>query len=66
MTRPMIFHQVRIPAADEKSNIKPVEDLKKQSQAHEELVNELYKLRRDLHDAEELRDKVCGKGFHFL
>ncbi|KAG1957049.1 caspase recruitment domain-containing protein 9 isoform X3 [Pimephales promelas] len=35
-----------------------LEDLKQQSQTqYQELVNDLYNLRRDLHDAEELRDK---------
>lgn len=62
----MIFHQVQMPTEDEKPSIESVEDFKKQSQAHQELVNELYELRRELHDTEELRDKVCGKGFKFL
>lgn len=43
----------------EKLDSQSFEDLKQQSQAHyQELVNDLYNLRRDLHDAEELRDKV--------
>lgn len=43
----------------EKLDLQSFEDLKQQSQAHyQELVNDLYNLRRDLHDAEELRDKV--------
>lgn len=43
----------------EKLDSQSLEDLKQQSQAqYQELVNNLYNLRRDLHDAEELRDKV--------
>lgn len=47
-------------------NIESVEDLKKQSQEHQELVSELYELRRELHDSEELRDKVCGKSSKWI
>lgn len=62
----MIFHQVQMPTDNEKPSTESVEDFKRQSQAHQELLNELYELRRELHDADELRDKVCGKGFKFL
>ncbi|MCJ8746830.1 hypothetical protein PDJAM_G00146250 [Pangasius djambal] len=53
--------QVQIPADNEKPSIELMEDFKKQNQAHQELVNELYELRRELHDAEELRDKNLEK-----
>lgn len=59
----MIFHQVQIPIDDKKPNNESAPDLKEQNQTHQELVNEIYELRRELHDAEELRNKVCGKGF---
>ncbi|XP_060740054.1 caspase recruitment domain-containing protein 9 isoform X1 [Tachysurus vachellii] len=52
--------QVQITTNDEKPSIESG-DFKKQSRAHQELVNELYKLRRELHDAEELRDKYLEK-----
>ncbi|XP_009300063.1 caspase recruitment domain-containing protein 9 isoform X3 [Danio rerio] len=42
----------------EKPDSQTLEDFKQQSQAqYQELVNDLYNLRRDLHDAEKLRDK---------
>ncbi|XP_051748621.1 caspase recruitment domain-containing protein 9 [Ctenopharyngodon idella] len=42
----------------EKFDSQSLEDFKQQSQAqHQELVNDLYNLKRNLHDAEELRDK---------
>ncbi len=44
----------------EKLDSQSLEEFKQQSQAqYQELVNDLYNLRRDLHDAEELRDKVA-------
>lgn len=43
----------------EKLDSQSLEESKQQSQAqYEELVNDLYNLRRDLHDTEKLRDKV--------
>lgn len=62
----MIFHKVKIPDENEKPITESLEDIKKQTQAHQELVNELYELRRDLHEAEYLRDKVCEKGLLFF
>ncbi|XP_036454192.1 caspase recruitment domain-containing protein 9 isoform X1 [Colossoma macropomum] len=45
-----------------KLSIQALEDFKKQSQAqHEDLVNDIYALRRELHDAKELRDKYQEK-----
>ncbi|KAK2911715.1 hypothetical protein Q8A67_003848 [Cirrhinus molitorella] len=42
----------------EKLDSQSLEEFKQQSQAqYQELVNDLYNLRRDLHDAEKLRDK---------
>ncbi|XP_050964885.1 caspase recruitment domain-containing protein 9 isoform X3 [Labeo rohita] len=42
----------------EKLDLQSLEEFKQQSQAqYQELVNDLYNLRRDLHDAEKLRDK---------
>ncbi|XP_043095731.1 caspase recruitment domain-containing protein 9 isoform X2 [Puntigrus tetrazona] len=42
----------------EKLDSQSLEEFKQQSQAqYQELVNDLYNLKRDLHDAEELRDK---------
>ncbi|XP_051518308.1 caspase recruitment domain-containing protein 9 isoform X3 [Myxocyprinus asiaticus] len=45
---------------EEHENLDPqsLEDFKQQSQAqYQELVNDVYNIRRDLHDAEKLRDK---------
>ncbi|KAI5613241.1 caspase recruitment domain-containing protein 9 isoform X6 [Silurus asotus] len=42
----------------EKPSNESMEDLKEQRKAHQELVNKFYELRRELHDAEELRDKA--------
>ncbi|KAK3538930.1 hypothetical protein QTP86_023476 [Hemibagrus guttatus] len=53
--------QVQIPTNNEKPSIESEEEFKKQSRAHQELVSELYKLRRELHDAEELKDKYLEK-----
>ncbi|XP_051518300.1 caspase recruitment domain-containing protein 9 isoform X2 [Myxocyprinus asiaticus] len=47
-------------ASKEHENLDPqsLEDFKQQSQAqYQELVNDVYNIRRDLHDAEKLRDK---------
>lgn len=53
------FIQVRT-LEHEKFDSQSLEDFKQQSQAqHQELVNDLYNLKRNLHDAEELRDKVA-------
>ncbi len=44
----------------EKLDSQSLEEFKQQNQAqYQELVNDLYNLRRDLHDAEELCDKVA-------
>ncbi|XP_053336417.1 caspase recruitment domain-containing protein 9 [Clarias gariepinus] len=53
--------KVKIPDENEKPITESLEDIKKQTQAHQELVNELYELRRDLHEAEYLRDKYLEK-----
>lgn len=53
--------QVQIPTDNEKPSMESLEDFMHQSQAREELVNELYELRRELHDSEELRDKYLEK-----
>ncbi|KAF7687321.1 caspase recruitment domain-containing protein 9 [Silurus meridionalis] len=45
----------------EKPTNESMEDLKEQREAHQELVNKFYELRRELHDAEELRDKYLEK-----
>ncbi|TSM86003.1 Caspase recruitment domain-containing protein 9 [Bagarius yarrelli] len=50
--------EVQISTNDDTSLI---EDFQKQSQAHQELVKKLHVLRRELHDAEELRDKYLEK-----
>lgn len=53
------FIQVRT-LEHEKLDSQSLEDFKQQSQAqYQELVNDLYNLKRNLHDAEELRDKVA-------
>lgn len=53
------FIQVRT-LEHEKLDSHSLEDFKQQNHAqYQELVNDLYNLRRNLHDAEELRDKVA-------
>ncbi|KAI4898345.1 hypothetical protein NFI96_024572 [Prochilodus magdalenae] len=53
--------QVQMSEPDRLS-IQALEDFKKQSQAqHEELLNDIYALRRKLHDTEEQRDKYREK-----
>ncbi|KAK1792189.1 hypothetical protein P4O66_012146 [Electrophorus voltai] len=50
--------QVQIPTEQEKVSIQTMEEFKKQSQKHhQKLVNNIYALRRELHDAEVMRDK---------
>ncbi|XP_072520815.1 caspase recruitment domain-containing protein 9 [Salminus brasiliensis] len=54
--------QVQIPIEHDLRSKEMLEDFKKQSQTqHQDLVNSLYTLRRELHDAEELRDKYREK-----
>lgn len=60
------FTQVQTPE-HEKPDSQTLEDFKQQSQAqYQELMNDLYNLRRDLHDAEKLRDKVAIVSYLFL
>ncbi|XP_076854176.1 caspase recruitment domain-containing protein 9 isoform X5 [Brachyhypopomus gauderio] len=53
--------QVQIPTEHEKMSIHCLEDFKNQSQEHQKLLNNIYRLRRDLHNAEVLRDKTLEK-----
>ncbi|XP_007243985.2 caspase recruitment domain-containing protein 9 isoform X2 [Astyanax mexicanus] len=54
--------QVQIPTEHDQRSMDIQNDFKKQSQAqHQDLVNSLYALRRELHDVKELRDKYREK-----
>lgn len=56
-----MFQQGTAPAPldQERLSAESLEDYKQHSQAqHQELVNNIYNLRRDLHDAEALRNRV--------
>lgn len=56
-----MFQQGTAPAPldQEKLSVESLENYKQHSQAqHQELVNNIYNLRRDLHDAEALRNRV--------
>ncbi|XP_066510771.1 caspase recruitment domain-containing protein 9 [Hoplias malabaricus] len=54
--------QVQIPTEYDRLSLQALEDFKKQSQEqHQKMVTDLYALRRELHETEELRDKYREK-----